>query len=367
MSSAIEKVVLTPLRALGRIPDLIRSGRSSSMVDYTKATRCEPITLVSRDLTTYANISDILQAAVSIYSGFYLQSIAIATNVGRVDVLRKLDKVNPSRDPIEAGGLWLDGIFSGESFQLPGLSTGKQKYSLESFRDVEEEASSTTFDRNSVDIATASSSLSVGKVFNVELISAEGQRATMPVSVRLFVIPMEQEIFLNLLTHASKDNSIKERFYGIKSGRLEFIKDGIFCRDLIREHRKMIMKDKSGQYQDILHRANKNRLAGLVSLEPSVATSSNIAVITKQEQLMLEGMIGGKLKDSKVRKRIFDNSYLMLMIVVDDSFDVVTIYYDGIEQSTQLSVRDIKAMSKGKDIDVAEITRMLMMSQAPSY
>lgn len=367
MASAIEKVILTPLKAIGRIPDLIRSGRSSSMVDYTRATRCEPITLVSRDLTTYANISDILQAAVSIYSGFYLQSIAIATNIGRVDVLRKLDKVNPNRDPIEAGGLWLDGVFSGESFQLPGLPTGKAKVSIESFRTEEESASSTTYDKNMVDIAMASSSLSVGKVFNVELVAQDGQKATMPVSVRLFVVPMEQDVFLNILTHASKDNSIKERFYGIKSGRLDLIKDGIFCRDLIREHRKMIMKDKSGQYQDILARANKNRIAGLVSLEPSVATSSNIAVITKQEQRMLEGMIGGKLSDAKVRKRIFDNSYLMLLLVVDDSFDIITIYYDGIDQHTQLSVRDVKAMGKGKEVDVAEITRMLMMSQAPSF
>lgn len=365
--SLIDDAVMTPLQVVGRIPDLIRSSRSKSLVDYTKSTRSEPITLLSRELAAYAAISDVMQSLVSIYSGFYLQSIAIAVNVGRVDVIRVLDKVNPNRDPIEAGGLWIDTGLSNESYQLPGLEpAATRRVSLESFRDLEESAVVSRYDRNSIDILSASSNLAVGKVFNVE-ISDQGQTASIPVSVRLLVAPLEQDVFLNILTHASKDNSVKESFYGIKSGRRKLISDGVFALDLIREHRKTLMKDKSGQYEAILKRANKNRISGIVSLNPSVATASNIAVISKNDARILEGEVKGKISDSKVRNRIFDNTYLMLLVIVDTDFDMVTIYYNGIEQPTQLSVRDLKTVNKGNNMDVAEITRLLMLGQAPRY
>lgn len=365
--SAIESVVLTPLQAVGRIPDLIRSSRSKSLVDYTKSTRSEPITLISRELVANPAISDIMQATTSIYAGFYLQSIAIASNVGRVDIIRTLDKVNPNRDPIEAGGLWIESGLSTESYQLPGLeSAQKSKPSLESYRDHEETGVVTRMDRNSIDALSASTSLAAGKVFNVE-ISDQGQTASIPVSVRLFVTPLDQDVLLNILSHASKDNSIKERFYGIQSGRLKLINDGIFAMDLIREHRKTLMKDRSNQYQAILKRANKNRLSGVLSLNPSVATASNIAILSHTDARILEGQISGRLKDFKVRTRIFDNTYLMLLIVIDTDYDMVTFYYNGIEMPTQLSVRDIKHVNKGNNMDVAEITRLLTLGQAPRY
>ena len=364
---SIESVVLTPLQAVGRLPELIRSGRSKSLVDYTKSTRSEPITLISRGLTTYHAIGDIMQATVSIYSGFYLQAIGIACNVGRVDVIRTLDKVNPNRDPIEAGGLWIESGLSNESYQLPGLeATQRGKPSLESFRDGEDHEVTTRFERGMVDTIGASSSLAAGKVFNVE-ISDQGQTASIPVSVRLFVTPLDQDVLLNILSHASKDNSVKERFYGIQSGRLKMVNDGIFALDLIREHRKTLMKDRSNQYQAILKRANKNRLSGVLSMNPSVATASNIAVLSQEDARILEGQIAGKLKDFKVRTRIFDNTYLMLLIVVDTDYDMATFYYNGIEMPTQLSVRDVKNVNKGNNMDVAEITRLLTLGQAPRY
>ena len=50
---AIEDIILTPIQCVGRIPDLIRSGRSKSLIDYTKSTRSEPITVLDRDLLAY--------------------------------------------------------------------------------------------------------------------------------------------------------------------------------------------------------------------------------------------------------------------------------------------------------------------------
>lgn len=365
--SLLTDVLMTPLQAVGRLPDLIRSSRSSSLLDYTKTTRSEPITLVDRELYAYDQMTDILQSMVSFYSGAYLQAIAIAVNVGRVDVIRLLDKVNVARDPIESGSSLLEIGISNESFILPGMQVHKSKPSLEAFRTYDEDASQdqVRFDGKTIDLAMASSNLSVGKLFNVE-IESDGERASIPVSVRLIVTPIEQSILANIMSSLSNDNSVKERFYGIKSGRLKFINDGIFAQDLIKEHRKTLMKDSSNQYQSILKRANKNRLAGVLSLNPSVATASNLAVISKRTASVIEGTIRGKLSDYKVRQRIFNNCYLMIIAVVDTDYDMVTFHFNGIETSTRLSLKDVKMVNKN-NMDVGEITRLLMLGQAPKF
>lgn len=370
MLDILEKAVMTPLMLTGRISDLIRSGTTNSLVGYTKATRSEPITLVDIRLMANPALADILQAATSLYCGYYLQAVSIAVNVGKVNVIRLLEKVNPARDPIEAGGLFLEGAFSSESYQylLPGPSIDQSMVSLEGYR--HEESGSVpdgaALGRGSLDLVSASSNLSVGKLFNVD-INSDGNNAQITVSVRLIVSPVETDVLSRIIAHAEKDISIKERYYGLKSGRLALIKDGIFCVDLIREHRETLMKDSSGQYAEMIKRSNKNRLSGLVSLNPSVATASNIAVFDANTARQIEGEIKGKLNNFKIRQRIFDKTYLMMMYVVDTDYDMVTIYFRDIALPTTLSLRDIKQVNKNGGMDVAEVLRTLQLGQSPRF
>lgn len=370
----LEKILLTPLQACGRLTDLLRSARSSSLVDYTKATRSEPITIVDEGLIVLDQMSDVMQSITSIYAGYYLQAIAISVNVGKIDVVRLLEKVNPARDPLEAGGWLLEMGVSSESYKytmrLPGKDARLGRTSLEALSDNydldENMPDNIGMSDKGIDLLATSSNLSTGKMFNVE-INSEGNTASIPVSVRLIVRPIDSGTISNILSHAQKDNSIKERFYGIKSGRLHFVKDGMFCRDLIREHRKTLVNDRSGVYADIVSRANKNRLSGFLALNPSVATCSNIAVISSATAKNLESIIGGKLKNPALRARMFDNTYLMILVVVDPDYGMVRFYYDGISTYTELSFKDVKNISKNGSMDVSEVLRTLQLGQAPRF
>lgn len=367
----VTRAILTPLMMVGRIPDLLRSGRSKSLITYTKSTRSEPVTVVDMRLLNHESLTDILHGATSLYCGYYLQAIAISTNIGNVNVVRLLEKVSPSRDPIEAAGLFLEGGISAESYQykLPGPDLFIPILSMEARRDYTDEpppAETTAQGRDSMNIAAASANLSVGKLFDVE-INSDGQRGSIPVSVRLIVSPMDTQILRNVLTYAGKDNSMKERYYGLKSGRLKFIADGVFAKDLIREHREMMMKDTSGQYSEMVSRANKNRLAGLLSLSPSVNTAANIYVIDSTTAKEVEGILGGKLDDPKIRGRIMDKGYMMLLYVVNSDYNTVKVYFEGISLPTELSLRDIKQINKNGGMDVAEVLRTLQLGQAPRF
>ena len=370
----LDKIVLTPLQACGRVADLFRSARSSSLVDYTKATRSEPITLIDESLVTLDQLGDVLQSLTSIYAGYYLQAIAISVNVGKIDVVRLLEKVNPARDPLESGGWLLEMGLSKESYQyamrFPGKDIRKGKTSLEAdnpFGDEDELLPDTVgIEQKGIDLLATSSNLSVGKMFNVE-INSEGNSASIPVSVRLIARPVDPATLTSILSHAQKDNSVKERFYGVKSGRLSFIQDGIFCRDLVREHRRTLINDKTGVYADMVSRANKNRLSGLLALNPSVATSSNIVVISSSTAKNLEAEIGGRLRDVRLRERMFDKTYLMILAVIDADYGMVRFYYDGIATHTELSFKDVKNVNKNGAMDVSEVLRTLQIGQAPRF
>lgn len=87
----------TALNLVSKLPDLLRSARSDSLVEFTKPTRVEPIVLMDDRVVNLSFTPDIMQSLTSIFSGYYLQAVALSVNVGRVDVIDLLDRVNPNR------------------------------------------------------------------------------------------------------------------------------------------------------------------------------------------------------------------------------------------------------------------------------
>ena len=206
--------------------------------------------------------------------------------------------------------------------------------------------------------------LSVGKIFMVDI--EDGlHRLQLPVSIRLMASSLPPKQLVHILSHDSKDTSVKERFHAWRSGRLEFWRDIVACSDLIDAHRDTIMKDKTGIYSDILKRNRTNQFAALLSGDPSIATASNIAIISDDTASQIEDEIGGRLHNFKTRQKIFAKTYLMFLVVIDKQYERVTFYHRGINQATELGVRDLKASQKGNGPDVSDILRAYTMGQNP--
>lgn len=399
----------TLLTAVSRLPDLFRSARADSLVKYTKVTRVEPVTLVDAKAVHLPYTHDVLQTLNSIFAGYYLQAVAISVNVGKIDVVRLLDKVNPSRDPMENAGMFIGDILSEEAYHyalpVPGMRTGLEAYYSEEAKggnqrggrptplfgmrdanvniDADVEINNTRtqtnttinearapgtgagFGRDTIKAASEVANLSVGKLLEVQ-IEQGNHKATIPVAVRLIVSSIGSENLVHILSVGSKDKSVKERYHGWRSGQLEFIKDTILCQDLIDDHRKTLMNDKSGMYQQTLDRRNKNKLSAILSAAPSVATASNLVVLTSETARQLESVSNGRLKDFKFRQNIFKDTYVMLMVVIDPAFEQITIYTRDLEQAMTVSTKEIKSANKGTGPDVAEILKAYQLGTSPS-
>jgi len=377
--------VETVLALVGKLPDLLRSARSDSLVEFTKPARVEPIVLMDDRVVNLSFTHDIMQSLTSIFSGYYLQAVALSVNVGRVDVIDLLDRVNPNRsldDNLVKGVTNLGmraGFEAAETYRyslpVPGEAIGLEHFGMENIYDaVDPDADENNLvskggivrsTGDSVKLAQEMSNLSVGKLLEVE-IESDGHKAVFPVSVRLIATAAPPKGVVHTLSLGQRNTSTKERWHAWRSGQLEFVRDLVLCQDLIDAHKQGLLKDSSGIYSASIKRRRTNRLSAILSGQPSVATASNIVVMADQTRKELEREIGGRLSHFRTREKVFKETYAMLMVVVDPEWENVTIYHRSIETPTELSSGDLKFASKGKGSDIAEILKAYTLGNAPS-
>lgn len=349
--------VVTALDVAGQIADIARSTGSGSLVEYTRATRVEPSVLLDFRASQLPYIEDVLNNGLNMFAGYYLQAVSLAVNVGSVNVIKTLDKLNPNRDPMSSLSLR-----SMESFKH-GLPFPGQP-SMEAFND--REVSEGVSTRDAMKQFNESSNLSVGKLIDVN-IESEGQKATIPISVRLRVSTIRPDVMTHTLSLDSKKVGKKERFHQWRSGQIEFWNDLVLAQDLIQKHRKNLMNDESGYYRARTTSKRRNTLSALVSGEISVATASSIFVLTTETAKELEREVRGRLKDFKVRQKLFEETYAMMMFIVDPDWEQVTVYHHSIDEPTEVSIREIQRSNKSKGgPDIAEILNAFRQSKSPT-
>lgn len=364
-------VVNTTLQSIAKVINQIKTVtnyyNTKSLTDITKLTRVEPLTIVSRDCMNLEYLPDINQSLLSIFSGYYLQAVSILTRVQDVEVVRILDKLNPDRD--ETGFLLSEEIsreaicHSIEEFYKHSLPF-KSKISIEDIKDDKQ--------GDSIKLLNEMSSLSVGKVLNVTISVCDeeaktSKTVTLPVNVRLLVSIIPNNTISHLIAYKTEDNSLTERWHAWRSGRISFIRDLIFCQDLITENKKAMINDESGTMYEIMRRVNNAKKFGLLSKNPSLVSASNLFIISEEIAKEIEVKLGGKLSNPKIREKAFENTYAMILVVVDREREIVTFYSRGITAGAEFTVRELKNASKGKGPDIMDILKSFNMGSPVTF
>lgn len=407
------------LGAVKLATDLMKTAAGSdSLVEVTKVMRVEPIVLIDSDCMFHEGLPDLMQSLQSIFCGYYLQAVAVTTTVGNISVAGKLGKLNPNRDPwselgsshsygeIGASATVIKtgiGMLSRESyaFGLPSFKKANISAGLEAMHlgmevapsyktKAEAQAEADKSNASNPDLKKKDkgdqsngkgfsmslgrdlgqniaevSNLSVGKMLSVEITDGNA-KATIPVSVRLLANSIPTNSLVHILSPSEMDTTWKARWHAWKAGRLETVKDMIFCQDLIDAHRKKILEDNTGMFTTILNRKRKNQLATVVSGTPSVATCSNMLVMSDVTQAKLELESNLRLANFHDRQKLFDETSFMIMAVIDKRWDRVTIYTRSIPETTTVTFRDMKIGNRGNGPDIAEILKAYQLGHSPS-
>lgn len=343
----------TALDAASQVGELLRSAKTSSLVEYTRSTRVEPTVLLDTRASQLPYIEDVLNNGLNIFAGYYLQAVSLAVDVGSVNVVKLLDKLNPNRDPLDSLADRKRGL-SSESFKhglpFPGQSLSQEAVDLsQGVKQVNEMAN-----------------LSVGKLIDVNIKSGK-ESASIPVAIRLRVNSIRPDVMTHTLSLDSKDTSVKERWHQWRSGQIHFFKDLIMAQDLIDQHKKNSIKDESGFYRARSNQKRNSALSMLFSGKISVATASSIFVMTKETAKELESKLRGRLSDFKTREKLFQETYAMMIFVIDPDWEQVTIYHRSIDAATEASVREIQRSNRSKNgPDITEILNAFRQSKSPS-
>lgn len=334
----------------------------TSLVSATSMARVEPMCIIDADVINVEYLGDTLNVLQNIFSGYYLQAIQLLTNVGSVSVSKTLGRLNPAR----SGGF--------ESYSAaPNLGLESYKYKLPDYGlnfGMEADAKKDKKESSGVkDVGKdifADSSLITGKMYNVTIKNGD-QEATVPIAIRLLVNSIPTSVMVNLMALQNKvDYDMVERYHAWRSGRIQFIRDLVLCKDLIDKHRNTLIKDPTGVYSEIVNRQNNNLKSGLLNQTPSLATSSNLAVISSETAETIEAKIGGSLDVFKNRHPIFQTTNLMILVVIDKSWEQITFYHRGINAFTKVSAKDIKGASKKDGGDINSILKAFIEGKAPS-
>ena len=334
--------------------------KNSSLIDVAQVARVEPIAMIDADVMNVEYIGDVMQTLHTMFSGYYLQAINLISTIGSVSVASKLSPLNPNR------GLGFEShvqdVRMGASAYRHRLPTKRAGLAMEA--EASKPASAT--DKEGMTVIREATNLAVGKMFNVTLREGE-HTAVVPISIRLMVNTLPTSAMVALFTFKDTfDMDLKERYHAWKAGRLSFIKDLVLCRDLINKHRTALVNDKSDVYAQIVARENGNRKAGLANQSPSLATASNLAVLSSDTLATIELKLNGKFANFKVRQTVFDNTNLMILAVVDKAWERVTFYHRGVQGSTQVSVRDMKVSNKSSGgSEVMDIMKAYMAGSNP--
>lgn len=339
----------------------------SSLTSITKLTRAEPLTIISNDCANLEYLPDLLNTVASIYSGYFLQAVAMMTRVKDIEVIRLLDRLNPDRD---STGFLLQGRMATEN--VDNLLVSSYKYSLPTRRIMAVEQDRPMIDRENQKTIYETANMAVGKLLNVRISvggeeGGECKTVDIPVSVRLSPAMLNEESLVHIFTHRKEDTGIVERYHSWRAGRISLIRDMIFCQDLINEYRRAAIKDKTGTLSEIVRRVNNARSFGLLTKNPSLAVASNIYILSKASAQAIEAKTGERFDNPKGREKILENTYAMVIAIVDDEWEQVTFYFNGIAYPSKLKINAMKSANKGKGPDVSDVMKSLLEGRAPTF
>lgn len=361
-AGAVRGVAKASTNFLGALARAVKNGSEiNSLADLARPARVEPMVIIDAPLQKLPAMEDIMKMSLTSFVAYYMQAVSMIQNVGRIDTLKVFDSLNPNRSIGDFG--IKDAVFSAENYKdgLPGLEAFTQKadrtllatISQEAEADLTEEGQGMAVSDKSVEKIYEIESLAVGKLIQVELRDGDA-KAKIPVLIRLIPAAVPTRSLVHIFTAGGRQ-TFSERYHLWRAGQLSLVRDLILGIDLLDDHRRALMNDKTGTMMAITDRRRNNVQKAALTGNVSMADASNIAIVSKETAKEMGQALYGKLSNMAVRNKIFDNSYLLMLVVVDDFYERVTVYHRGMDMATDYSFKEIKASEKGKGPDITEL------------
>lgn len=220
-----------------------------------------------------------------------------------------------------------------------------------------------------------------GKLIDVTLVGTDAKGNQVPQHVTLAVVIqpfLVKSSAAALILDSGALQSFKERLIQKKAGELRFIKDVIFQADRIKKIENGLKEDKSGGFAQFLAETSKKDKSKIVNLwhafwqTKGKVLSNNFAnsilVITEDAARDAKVRFNADVHSAGMRARFFLNTYVMMIWVVDTSFERVTLYMNGVDEAGEYSYAQLSTKKGGGDTaNFVQLLSAMSQNRAPRF
>lgn len=363
-ASAVKKTIKDQQGKMQSIPDMLHSifnqsmGSGDDVQSLTRLAKKTGVnsmvyiedTLVEEDITV-----PLMSVLNELYISYVLVALNIYTSIDEHDVVSRsigrianesLELIEPIIDPVAA--------------IKEGFAKASAEISVEAKRD---------------GIDETVKHLICGRLIDFEFVVGSDQKGspvtvTVPIFVQLRPVFMPSEVADAIVT-LNFPGKLLRRWKMVKAGEIRFFRDFVLGLDLSAKEDKVIRKDRSNIlakfYNDKRKKQGKRFMSAVYGGKHNNLASS---MIIFSKDTFEEALSNADLDwdDPLDRQQFFDESYSMVVVVVDQMYEVADIYYNGIPGVTNASFSAIKSTGgKNGGMDLTEVMKLIAKGAAPKF
>ena len=207
----------------------------------------------------------------------------------------------------------------------------------------------------------------VGKIVEITVSMPDGTNTvTLPTVVKLDTVIVPTDVVSDLVTFNEESIRIGSRFMQAMSGRIDFFRDFILAEDLIKKHKRGLIKDPTQATKTLLDRISKAQVMGALSKNPSLNAISAVIVISDEEERAIKSHIGGDLSNPKTRAIVFDNTQCAIIVSIHREWEEVTFYVRGMDNYSTIPFSRFKSKGGNDDV-ITELFKSMSTGRVPTF
>ena len=338
-----------------------------SLTEYTKRTLITSRVYVEDQLASEDITPKLLAMLNSMYSGFVL------TALGLNNLIINGRNVRQMTAPIATEAYH-------DSF-ADLVKTGFGDPSLEGNDDddAKEKIKGFSVDPKKIDpkLEADSKTLFTGRLLqaNIPCPGPDGKMGTFPLFFYVQLLPtIVPGPTMSEFLRANVSPTLKLRWAMWKAGEIRFWKDFVFECDRVAKRKKALKVDKDGflrEMEDRRAQLLKQKMANYKNKDAEARRRNlcnSIVIVTKRT---IEGVCrdnGINLKSFTQRQELMQDTFAVMMCVVDTNYGTIDLYMNGIEGRGEYSAKMIEAAAKKGDnaLDVKELLALISAGSMPN-
>lgn len=219
-----------------------------------------------------------------------------------------------------------------------------------------------------VELDKAATGLYTGKVIEVTLGTKDrDQQIKMYIYMQMipYILPTE---VISGFARMNFVPGIYRRYLQWRAGEIRFWKDFVFESDLAAKRAAILKADKDGIFREIEdHRTNSliKKIGNIFGAGQKV-NASNVIICAERDSFMrVCAEVGFDIKNYNQRQKFFAESMSMILLLVDQRYQQVDMFINGLEPIGTYTFDMIKQNGKSKDsIDIQQVMQMIAAGNA---